>query len=151
MLPVDDRTSDCVTGELTGTLPNARLVEPTLSTGEAAPRCRAKFSATLPMLAVNVAAWMDVTGEMLAVKGVLVAPAGMVTCVGTTTALLLLVRLTPRPSLGAVEFRLTVQSSVPAPVIDAVEHVNPFSTGTPVPESVTDVDDPLDASLEIVN
>jgi hypothetical protein len=151
VLPVEDRTSCCVAAELTGTLPNERLDELMPSTGAAAPRCTAKVRATPPTLAVSVAAWIDVTAETFAVKPALVVPPRIVTAEGTLTALLLLVKLTPRPPLGAVEFSVTVQLSVPAPVIDPLEHVNPLSTGTPVPFRARDVDEPLDALLPIVN
>ena len=56
---------------------------------------------------------------------------------GTVTALLLLDRLTARPPGPAAAFSVTMQESVPAPVIDALVHVSPLSTpGAVVPVPV---------------
>jgi hypothetical protein len=63
----------------------------------------------------------------------LVAPDATVTDAGTVTAVLLLARLTTNPPLGAAVFNVTVQLSVPAPVIDPLVHVKPVSTGTATP------------------
>jgi hypothetical protein len=46
---------------------------------------------------------------------------------------------------------VTVQESVPAPVIDPLVQLSALSTGTPVPLRLTTVDVPLDALLIIVN
>jgi hypothetical protein len=92
--------------------------------GTAAPRCRAKVSATLPALAVRVAVCAVLTDETVAVKLAVVEPAATVTDVGTVTALSLLERLTVRPLLGAAAFNATVQESVPAPVIDPLAQLN---------------------------
>jgi hypothetical protein len=62
--------------------------------------------------------------------------AGTVTVTGTVTAGLLLDRLTLSPPLAAAAFSVTVQASVPAPVIDAllqVSALNTGATGVPVP------------------
>jgi NhaP-type Na+/H+ or K+/H+ antiporter len=69
-------------------------------------------------MSVNVCS--ELTGEMVAVNPALVAPAGTVTVAGTVTAALLLDRLTLRPPLGAAAFSVTVQASVPDPVMDAL-------------------------------
>lgn len=122
-----------------------------LSPGVDAPSCRPKVSVTPPTLAVNVAACTVVTGETVAVKSTLFAPAGMVTEGGTATALLLLARLTPRPLLPAAAFIVTVQISVPAPVIELLVQVSALSTGTPVPVRSTVVDDPGNALAAMVN
>jgi len=61
-----------------------------------------------------------VTDETVAVNAALVAFAGTVTVAGTVTAALLLDRLILRPTLGAVELIVTVQASVPAPVMEAL-------------------------------
>jgi hypothetical protein len=60
---------------------------------------------------------------------------------------LLLARLTMYPPFPAAAFNVTVQLSVPAPVIDPFAQVSPFSTGTPVPFRLTVVDVPLDELL----
>jgi hypothetical protein len=69
------------------------------------------------------------TAEIVAVKLVLVAPAATVTEAGTTTAVSLLDTLTTWPPLPAAAFSVTVQLSVPAPVIDPLVQLNPLSTG----------------------
>ena len=84
-------------------------------------------------------------------KSTLVAPAGMVTEDGTATALLVLARLTPRPLLPAAAFSVTVQLSVPAPVIELLVQFSALSTGTPVPVRSTVVDDPGNAFVAMVN
>jgi len=66
------------------------------------------------------------TEDTVAVKPAVVAPAATVTLAGTTTAVLLLARLTARPPLGAAAFSVTVQLSVPAAVIDALAQLNPL-------------------------
>jgi len=65
---------------------------------------------------VIVAVCVVLTAETVAVNAALVAPAGIVTDVGTVTAELLLASVTTNPPLGAPAVRLTVQASVPAPV-----------------------------------
>jgi hypothetical protein len=70
------------------------------------------------------------TEDTVAVKLAVVAPAATVTLAGTTTAELLLARLTANPPLGAAAFSVTVQLSVPAPVIDPLAQVSALNTGT---------------------
>jgi hypothetical protein len=65
------------------------------------------------------------------------ARAVTVTVAGTVIAPLLLPRLTVTPPLGAAAFNVTVQTSVPEPVMASVLHVSPSSTGTPVPLRLT--------------
>jgi hypothetical protein len=59
---------------------------------------------------------------MLAVNAALDALAGTTTDAGTLTALLSLERLTLNPLPDAAELNVTVQASVPEPVIDALPH-----------------------------
>jgi hypothetical protein len=66
---------------------------------------------------------------------------------GTVTAELLLDRPTVNPPLAAAAFNVTVQLSVPAPVIEPLEQISPASTGTPVPLNVMEVVDPVDELL----
>jgi hypothetical protein len=61
-----------------------------------------------------------VTAATVAVKVTVVAPAATVTLVGTATEALLLERVTAIPPVGAAAFNVTVQLSVPAPVMDAL-------------------------------
>jgi hypothetical protein len=73
------------------------------------------------------------TALIVAVKLPVVAPAATATFAGTLTAELLLVRLTENPPLAAAAFSVTVQLSVPAPVIDELPQVNPLNSGGFVP------------------
>jgi len=84
-------------------------------------------------LAESVTACALLTEETVAEKLVVVAPAATVTEAGTVTEVLLLLRLTVKPPVGAAVFSETVQASEPAPVMEAFVQVSPVSTGTPVP------------------
>ena len=121
-LPVELRVAYFVTAEFTTTLPNERSVALTLNVGVDEFNCRANVLDTLLALAVIVAVCAEVTGETLAVNPTLIALAGTVTEPGTITAELLLPRLTLIPLLGAAPLKVTVQVSVPDPVIDALAH-----------------------------
>jgi len=94
--------------------------------------CSAKVFDTPLAFAVSVAVCGEVTVEAVAVNPALVALAGTVTAAGRLTALLLLARLTLIPPLGAAELSVTVQASVPAPVIDELLHVRLLSDGAGV-------------------
>lgn len=109
---------DWVALELRVTSPKPMLVAFMVSVGTEALSCRATFFETPPEAAVSVAVWLLATAEMTAENPVLVAPAGTVTEAGTTTALLLLVRVTVDPPLGAAAVRVAVQGSVIEPVMD---------------------------------
>lgn len=146
-VPVEVRVTVWVTAVLTDTLPKFRLVVPTLRLGTAAFNCTAKVSGVPPMLADSVAVCVEVTDETLAVKLALLDPAATVTEEGTVTELLVLDRLTAYPPEAAAALRVTVQVSVPEPVKDEVEQVNPVSSGTPVPLSGIVVAAPPLASL----
>jgi hypothetical protein len=87
----------------------------------------------LPALAESVTACALLTEETVAEKLVVVAPAATVTEAGTVTEVLLLLRLTVKPPVGAAVFSETVQASEPAPVMEAFVQVSPVSTETPVP------------------
>jgi hypothetical protein len=106
---------------------------------------------TLPALAVKVTVCAVLTEETVAVKLALLAPAATVTEAGTVTAVLLLARLTVNPPLGAAAFSVTVQLSVPAPVMDPLAQVSALSAGTPVPLRLTTADDPLEEVLVMVS
>ena len=90
-----------------------------------APSCRAKVFETLPALAVSVTVAAVLTAVTVAEKLAVVAPAATVTEAGTVTAELLLARLTANPPVAAAAFSVTVQVSVPAPVIEPLEQVRP--------------------------
>jgi hypothetical protein len=84
------------------------------------------------------------TDETVAVNPALVAFAGTVTVVGIVTAALLVARLTLRPPLPAAELNVTVQASVPEPVMDALlqdKLLSVAGAGVPVPlRPMTEVD-----------
>jgi hypothetical protein len=112
----------------------------TLSAGTAAFNCKAKLLAIPPALAVRVVACAVPHADTAAVKLALVAPDGTVTVAGSVTAVLLLDRLTLVPPLPAAALNVTVQASVPDPVIELLVHVNALScvaVCTPVPLRLT--------------
>jgi hypothetical protein len=87
------------------------------------------------------------TEDTVAVKPELTVPAGTLTDAGTVTALLLLERVTANPPGAAAAFRVTVQLSVPEPVMEAVVQLKLLRTGTPVPLSAITDDVPLEELL----
>jgi hypothetical protein len=121
-VPVEVNVTGSVDGVFTVTLPNARLAGLIVNVAVplAAFSCRAKLLETLPALAVSVTACADVTDDTVAVNPALVAFAATVTVAGTVTAALLLARLTLKPPLPAAALSVTVQLSLPDPVIDAL-------------------------------
>ncbi len=146
-IPEDDKVTDCDTFELRATSPKFKLFVLTANDGAPLPNLRAKFSDTPPALAVSVTVCDVLTEVMVAAKPALAAPAGTFTVAGTAAALLLLPRPTVNPALPAAAFSVTVQLSFPAAVIDPLEQVRPFNTGTPVPLRLTTVDVPADELL----
>jgi hypothetical protein len=78
---------------------------------------------TDPCVAVSVTVCEELTAAIVATKGALLAPAATVTEPGTAIALLLLARVTTNPVLGAAAVRVTVQLSVPAPIIEELEQL----------------------------
>jgi hypothetical protein len=76
-----------------------------------------------------------------------VAPDATVIEAGTVTELSLLATLTTNPPVAAAAFRVTVQLSVPAPVIDPLVQLNALNTGTPFPLRLITVDVPLEELL----
>ena len=134
--PVELSVTACVEAVFTSTLPNVKLAALIFNVGTAAFNCRAKLLETLPALAVSVTACADVTDDTLAVNPALVAFAGTVTVAGTVTAALLLARLTLRPPLAAAALSVTVQLSLPDPVMDALLQVSALNAAgavVPVP------------------
>ena len=105
----------------------------------------------MPALAVNVTVAAVLTEVAVAVNVALLDPAATVTEVGTVTAVLLLAKPTANPPVAAAAFSVTVQLSVPAPVIDPLVQVRPVNTGTPAPLRLTAVEVPLDELLVSVN
>jgi hypothetical protein len=130
-VPVEVNVTGSVVGVFNDTLPNARLAGLIVNVAAAAFNCRAKVLETLPALAVNVTACAVVTDVTVAVNPALVAFAATVTEAGTVTAALLLARLTVKPPLPAAALSVTVQLSLPAPVIDALLQERALNTPAP--------------------
>jgi hypothetical protein len=133
-VPVEVSVTVCEAVVFTTTLPNEMLVAFRLRAGVAAFSCSEAASDVLPVEAVRVTVCAVLTEATFAVKVALVAVAGTVTEPGTVTALLLLVRATPTPPVGAAELSDTVHVVVPAPVNELLPQENALSVGvTPVP------------------
>lgn len=150
-VPVEERVRDCEDVEFTETAPKLRLEELMLSVGTEAPSCKAKDWDALPKLAVSVADCAEETAETAAVKLAPIAPAAIVTAEGTTTEELLLSRAIASPPLAAAAFRVTVQASLPAPVIVEFAQERAASTGTPAPERLRVIELPEDELLARVS
>ena len=94
--------------------------------------CKVKLLETVPALAIRVADCAELTAVTLAMKAALVAFAGTVTVEGTLTAALFVNRLTFNPADADGAFRVIVQRSVPAPVIDALLQVSALNVAEPI-------------------
>lgn len=85
----------------------------------------------------------------------LVAPAGTVTVDGTVIALLLLARLTVRPSVPAAAFRVTVQESAPDPnkaTLVQLNELKPVAPGAaPEPLRLITAELPVEELLVMFN
>ncbi len=141
-VPVEARVSDCVAVVCTVTLPKLTLDALMLSVGTAGFSCSAKLSETLPAAAWSVAVCVELTEDTVAEKLALAALAGTRIEVGTTTAVLLLVRLTLRPPVDAGPVKVTAQVSAPAPLIAELVQDRPLRAGgvlevVPVPLRLT--------------
>src|SRR5277367_5411274 len=137
-VPVEVSVTGSVDAVFTVTLPNVRLPGLMVNVGTAAFSCRAKLLETPPALAVRVTACPVVTDDTVAVNPALLALAGTTTVAGTVTDALLLARETLKPPLPAGPLSVTVQASLPAPVIDALlqeSALNTPDTAFPVPVS----------------
>jgi hypothetical protein len=149
--PEEVKVSDCVVGVLKATSPKAMLSELTVSVATLASRSIVKVLVTDPAVAVKVTGVAVETEDTVAVKLPVVEPAAAVTDEGTVTAALLLARPTENPPVAAAVLRVTVQESVPEPLMDELVQEMAVSTGTPVPLSVTVVDVPVEELLEMAN
>jgi hypothetical protein len=153
-VPVAVNVTDKVDAVFSVTLPNVRLVMLTVNVGTPAFSCSAKLLETLPALAVRVTACAVVTEDTVAVNPALVALAGTTTVAGTVTAALLLVKPTLKPPLPAAAVSVTVQASLPDPVIDALLQDSALSaagTAVPVPVRLITAVPLVDDVLWIVN
>ena len=119
----------------TTTLPNERVGALIPSVALAAFNCREKAFELPFALAVRVAVWVVPMDATVAVKGAVIAPGATVTAAGSVTAVFVLDRLTICPPLGAGAFRVTVQASVPDPVMEALLQETALKAVMPVPLS----------------
>ncbi len=147
--PVEERVSVCVAAEFTLTLPNEMPDKLTVSLAAEATSCSENVAAPLPVFAVSVADSVEFTGDTFAVKFALLAPPATVTEAGTLTSELLLDSPIANPPLAAGVFTVTVQLSVPDPMIELLVQFNPVSPGTPVPLRPTTVELPFAELLVI--
>jgi hypothetical protein len=147
-VPVEVSVTDWVAGLFKFTSPKAMLVVLMLSVDTEAVSSMAKVSEALPADAVKVAVCAVETAETVAEKLALVAPAATVRDAGTVTSVLLLDRLTESPPLAAAALRVTVQVSVPAPVMEELVQTSEVITGTPVPVNAIAVEAPVEELLE---
>ena len=144
-VPVEVSVTGSVDTVFTVTLPNAKLAALMVSAGTvvvdaATFSCRVKLFEALPALAVSVAACALVTDDTVATNTALLALAGTAIVAGTLTAELLLVRPTLKPPPPAAELSVTVQASLPDPVIDALLQENATKVlvpAVPVPVGLT--------------
>ena len=146
-VPDEVSVTVCVAAVLTDTLPNVRLVALKPSVGFDAPSCSANVCDVPPALAVRVTVVAAVTEFTVAAKLPVFVPPANATLIGTVTAELLLARFTVNPLLEAAAFNVTVQLSLPAPVIELLAQLSPVSTGTPVPLNATAADVPVEELL----
>jgi hypothetical protein len=135
-VPDEVSVTVCVVGVFRLTLPNATLVDPSVSPIDPPVSCRTAVFAAPLAVAVSVAVCVEVTAAIVAVNGAVVAPAATVTEAGTVTAVLLLARVTTSPPVGATALSVTVHASVPAAENDIVVQVSELSAPavvSPVP------------------
>ena len=125
LVPLDAMVTVCVAVVPVVTLPNDRDAGVTVMAGAEAGGLSWMENVwfILPAEAVSVTACEVVTAAAVAVKAALVDPAATVIEVGTVMAALLLARATDRPPLPAAAVRVTVQESVPAPVMALLAQV----------------------------
>jgi hypothetical protein len=150
-VPVDVNVIDCVAAVPTFTLPKLKVEALIVSVGVLVLKIRLKVADAPPALAVSVTDCAELTDETLAVKPALEAAAGTVTEAGTVTALLLLAKPTAKPPVVAAAFSVTVQLSVPVPVIEPLAQLRLVNTGKPVPLRLIKVEVPLEELLLIVS
>jgi hypothetical protein len=135
-VPVEVNVTGSVDAVFTVTLPNAKLAGLVVNVGTAAFNCSAKVLEMPPALAVSVTACPVETDDTVAVNPALLALAGTTTVAGTTTAALLLAKDTLNPPLPAGPLSVTVQASLPAPVMVALlqdSALKVAATAVPVP------------------
>ena len=132
-LPVEERVSDWVVAVLIPMLPKAMLVALIVRVGTEATNWMGNFTLAEPAEAVKVAVCAVETEAAAAVKVALAEPAGTAIEAGMVTAAMLLARVTAKPPAGAGVFSVTVQMSVPEPVMEALAQESPVRVAVPVP------------------
>lgn len=115
-VPEEVRVTAWVDDDPTVTPEKAMLFELSVRAAFCPSSCSEKTFDSPPVVAVRTAVSLDVTLTAVALKVPVVDPAATVTVAGTVTSLVLLVRVTAVPPVGAAALRVTVQASVPAPV-----------------------------------
>jgi hypothetical protein len=141
-VPVEVNITGSMDVVFTVTLPNARPNGLMVNVGTAAFNCRAKVLETPPALAVSVTACSVETDDTVAVNPALLTFAGTATVAGTTTATLLLAKDTLKPPVPAGALSVTVQASLPEPVMVALlqdSALKVAATAVPVPVPVSPI------------
>jgi hypothetical protein len=131
-LPLDVNITERAAGVFTITSPNATLAALVVSVRTAALSVKTMLFETPFAVALSVTGRVVVTDEAVAENAALVAPAATFTVAGTPTTVLLLVKLTVRPPLGAAEPSCTVQASVSRPVRLVLLHETLLGVAVPV-------------------
>ncbi len=121
-VPTDLSVTNCFVAVFNVVLPNATLDVLTLIVDTTAPRLKLNAADPPAEVALNATFCAVPTAETRAVNAALVDPAATVTVAGTTTAVLLLDRLTTDPPVGVAELRVTLQVSFTIPLTDALAH-----------------------------
>jgi len=124
VVPDEVSVTDPLAVPPTATVPKLTLGVLSVSVGIDAPRLMAKLWVPPPEEAVSVAVCAVLTVETVAMKLAVVDPAATITEDGSVTAAALLERLTAWPPVLAAAFSVTVQGSVPGPVIEPIAQLN---------------------------
>jgi hypothetical protein len=147
VVPDEVSVTDWYSGLPSVTSPKATLVDCSVRIDVAAPRLISMLTGPPPDDAVSVAIWAVLTAQTVAVKVFEVAFEATFTIDGTDTARLLLDRYTALLLVPAAALSVTVQMSVPAPVIDALVQLRPLTTACPVPLTLIDDVSPVEELL----
>ena len=136
--------TDCVEDEPTARFPKLRVVALRLRAGEDALSWIAKDFVVPFAVAEMTPLWLLVIDAAVAVNPTLDPPPAMVTLAGTVSEVLLLLRVTACPPVGAAALSDTVQASDPAPEREELEHVKAPRAAMPVPVRPTELVDPAE-------
>jgi hypothetical protein len=125
--PVELRITGCVDEVLSATFPNGTLVTLTVNAGLEAFSSREKLLEIPFALAFRVTTSAEGTEGTVAVNPALVAFGRIVTVAGTVMDALLLVTFTGTPPLPAAAVNVSMQRSLPGPVMDVLPQENVLS------------------------